>query len=102
MHAPVCLSKLPRLLGDGAPEIRLYHYYTPRYDHPHILAGQGTMGLEILAQVPDLDACIIPVGGGGLIAGAAVAIKSLNPDVKIYVRIWVLIVCVCVCVCVCV
>ena len=58
-----------------------------RYDHPHILAGQGTMGLEIVEQVPDLDACIIPVGGGGLIAGAALAIKSLRPHVKIYVSI---------------
>jgi threonine dehydratase len=57
-----------------------------RYDHPHILAGQGTMGLEIVEQVPDLDACIIPVGGGGLIAGAALAIKNLRPNVAIYVR----------------
>ena len=58
-----------------------------RYDHPHILAGQGTMGLEIIEQVPDLDACIIPVGGGGLIAGAALAIKSLKPEVQIIVSI---------------
>ncbi|KAK3090366.1 hypothetical protein FSP39_011247 [Pinctada imbricata] len=57
--------------------------YINGYDHPHILAGQGTMGLEILEQVPDLDACIIPVGGGGLIAGTALAIKNLRPDVKI-------------------
>ncbi len=56
-----------------------------RYDHPHILAGQGTMGLEIIEQVPDVEACIIPVGGGGLIAGTALAIKSLNPNVKIIV-----------------
>jgi threonine dehydratase len=55
------------------------------YDHPHILAGQGTMGLEIISQVPDVYAVIIPVGGGGLIAGAALAIKTLNPDVKVYV-----------------
>lgn len=58
-----------------------------RYDHPHILAGQGTMGLEIIEQVPDLDACIIPVGGAGLIAGTALAIKSLRPHVKIIVCI---------------
>ena len=56
-----------------------------RYDHPHILAGQGTMGLEIAEQVPDLDAVVIPVGGGGLIAGTAVAIKNLCPSVKIIV-----------------
>ena len=43
------------------------------------------MGLEIVEQVPDLDACIIPVGGGGLIAGAALAIKSLRPNVMIIV-----------------
>ncbi|XP_060600742.1 L-threonine ammonia-lyase-like [Ruditapes philippinarum] len=58
--------------------------YINGYDHPHILAGQGTMGLEIVEQVPDLDACIIPVGGGGLIAGAALAIKNLRPNVAIY------------------
>ncbi|KAK6165469.1 hypothetical protein SNE40_022393 [Patella caerulea] len=57
--------------------------YINGYDHPHILAGQGTMGLEIVDQVPDLDACLIPVGGGGLIAGTALAIKSLYPNVKI-------------------
>ncbi|KAL8590468.1 hypothetical protein ACOMHN_011681 [Nucella lapillus] len=58
--------------------------YINGYDHPNILAGQGTMGLEIMSQVPDLDACIIPVGGGGLIAGTALAIKSLKSHVKIY------------------
>ncbi|XP_052225619.1 L-threonine ammonia-lyase-like isoform X2 [Dreissena polymorpha] len=57
--------------------------YINGYDHPHILAGQGTMGLEIVEQVPDLDACIIPVGGGGLIAGAALAIKNLRPNCTI-------------------
>ena len=57
----------------------------PRFDHPDILAGQGTMGLEILEQVPDLDAAVIPVGGGGLIAGVAKAIKTMKPGVKIIV-----------------
>ena len=57
--------------------------YINGYDHPNILAGQGTMGLEILAQVPDVDAIIIPVGGGGLIAGTAMAVKTLKPDVII-------------------
>lgn len=55
------------------------------YDHPHILAGQGTMGLEVIEQVPDVDAILIPVGGGGLIAGTALAMKTLKPDVKVYV-----------------
>ena len=57
------------------------------YDHPHILAGQGTMGLEIIEQVPDVDAVVIPVGGGGLIAGAALALKNLKPSVQIIVSI---------------
>ncbi|CAF0933091.1 unnamed protein product [Didymodactylos carnosus] len=54
-----------------------------KFDHPHILAGQGSMGLEILDQVPDVDAIIIPTGGGGLLAGTAVAVKSVNPRVLI-------------------
>ncbi|XP_074641812.1 L-threonine ammonia-lyase-like [Tubulanus polymorphus] len=59
------------------------YMYINGYDHPHILAGQGTMGLEIVEQVSDIDAVVIPVGGGGLIAGTALAIKSLYPDVQI-------------------
>ena len=54
------------------------------YDDEQVIAGQGTIGLEILDQLPDLDAVIVPVGGGGLISGVAFAIKSLRPDVKIY------------------
>merc|ERR1712180_397056 len=57
--------------------------YINGYDHPNILAGQGTMGLEILDQVPDVDAIVIPVGGGGLIAGTAKAVKTMKPDVMI-------------------
>ncbi|ROT85656.1 hypothetical protein C7M84_009725 [Penaeus vannamei] len=53
------------------------------YDHPHILAGQGTMGLEIVEQVPNIDAVVIPVGGGGLIAGVALAVKALHPHVQV-------------------
>jgi len=60
-----------------------------RYDHPHILAGQGTMGLEIVEQVPDVDAVLVPVGGAGLIAGTALAIKSLHPNVLVYVSVTV-------------
>lgn len=56
-----------------------------RYDHPHIMAGQGTLGLEIVHEVPDIDAVIIPVGGGGLIAGVATAVKTLSPKTKIIV-----------------
>ena len=57
--------------------------YVNGYDHPNILAGQGTMGLEILDQVPDVDAIVIPIGGGGLIAGVALAVKTMKPDVMI-------------------
>lgn len=57
--------------------------FIPGFDDPDIIAGQGTMGLEILEDVPDVDAVIIPVGGGGLIAGVGLAIKSLRPQVKI-------------------
>ncbi|XP_065582889.1 L-threonine ammonia-lyase-like isoform X2 [Artemia franciscana] len=57
--------------------------YINGYDHPSIIAGQGTMGLEIIEQVPDLDAVVVPIGGGGLIAGVALAIKSLKPHVMI-------------------
>lgn len=60
--------------------------YINGYDHPQIMAGQGTIGLEILEQVPNPDAVIIPVGGGGLIAGIATAIKALSPKTKIIVR----------------
>ncbi|CAE7512259.1 tdcB [Symbiodinium sp. KB8] len=57
--------------------------YINGYDHPNIIAGAGTMGLEILEQVPDVSAVVVPVGGAGLIAGVAVAIKSMRPDVRI-------------------
>ena len=68
-------------------------YYVNGYDHPHILAGQGTMGLEICEQVPDLDALVIPVGGGGLIAGTALAVKSLYPHVQVIVSTFVFVLC---------
>ncbi|MES2353499.1 MAG: threonine ammonia-lyase [Pseudomonadota bacterium] len=57
--------------------------YIHGYDDAAIIAGQGTMGLEIIDQVPDLDAVIVPIGGGGLIAGVSLAIKQLSPDVQI-------------------
>lgn len=55
----------------------------PGFDDPDIIAGQGTIGLEILEDVPDVDAIFVPVGGGGLIAGVSVAVKSLKPSVQI-------------------
>jgi threonine dehydratase len=57
--------------------------YVPGFDDPDIIAGQGTMGLEILEDVPDVDAVIVPIGGGGLIAGVATAIKALRPQVRV-------------------
>ena len=57
--------------------------YIDGYDDPAIIAGQGTMGLEIVEQVPDLDAVIIPVGGAGLLAGVSLAVKTLRPKTKI-------------------
>ena len=54
------------------------------FDNEDVIAGQGTIGLELLDQMPDVDAVIVPIGGGGLISGVAFAIKSLNPNIKVY------------------
>ena len=54
------------------------------FDDEDVIAGQGTIGLEILDQLDDVDAIVVPVGGGGLISGLAFAVKSLRPDVKVY------------------
>src|SRR5262245_21575331 len=56
----------------------------PAFDDPAVIAGQGSIGLEILEQVPDVQAVVVPVGGGGLIGGIAVAIKEQKPGVKVY------------------
>ncbi len=53
------------------------------FDDPEVIAGQGTLGLELLEQCPDMDAVVVPVGGGGLIAGVSLAIKAKNPKVKV-------------------
>jgi threonine dehydratase len=55
----------------------------PPFDHPWIIAGQGTAGLEILEQCPDVAAVVVPVGGGGLLAGVAAAIKQSDPSVRV-------------------
>lgn len=53
------------------------------YEDYDVMAGQGTTGLEIMESVPDLDRIVVPIGGGGLIAGVSVIAKSINPDIKI-------------------
>ncbi len=58
--------------------------YVAPYNDIDVIAGQGTIGLEILAQVPDVDAVVVPVGGGGLISGIAFTIKTLKPSCKVY------------------
>lgn len=60
------------------------HYsLVPPYDHPEVIAGQGTISLEVFEDLPDVDLILTPVGGGGLISGVATAIKSLKPSVKV-------------------
>jgi len=55
----------------------------PPFDHPHIIAGQGTAAMELFQDVPDLDVLITPVGGGGLISGCATAAKAMRPGVRV-------------------
>ncbi|MES2125251.1 MAG: threonine/serine dehydratase [Gemmatimonadota bacterium] len=55
----------------------------PPYDHPDVMAGQGTCGLEILEQWPEVTAIVVPVGGGGLLAGICAAVRALRPDVRV-------------------
>lgn len=85
--AKVCL--VPGVYDDAynkAIELRDKEGYTfiHPFDDEYVIAGQGTIGLEILDQLPDVDAVVVPVGGGGLISGVAFALKSLNPNIKVY------------------
>uniref|UniRef100_A0A914BW60 L-serine deaminase n=1 Tax=Acrobeloides nanus TaxID=290746 RepID=A0A914BW60_9BILA len=57
--------------------------YINGFDYPDVVSGQGTIGLEILEEIPDVDAILVPVGGGGLIAGIALAVKTLKPQVQV-------------------
>jgi threonine dehydratase len=85
--AEVCL--VPGVYDDAyqrALQLRDEKGYTfvHPFDDPNVIAGQGTIGLELLEEMPDVEAVIVPVGGGGLISGVAYAMKTLNPNVKIY------------------
>jgi threonine dehydratase len=57
--------------------------FVPPFDHPHIVAGAGTVALELLGEEPGLDCLLVPIGGGGLIAGMAVAAKALKPGIEV-------------------
>ena len=57
--------------------------YVHGFDDPDVIAGQGTLGLELLEQAPEMEAVVVPIGGGGLIAGAALAIKHVRPEVEV-------------------
>ena len=85
--AEICL--VPGVYDDAyakALELKEKHGYTfvHPFDDPKVIAGQGTIGLEILEDMPDVEAIVVPIGGGGLIAGVAFAIKTLRPEIKVY------------------
>lgn len=85
--AEVCLVK--GVYDDAykkALELQAEHGYTfiHPFDDEDVIAGQGTIGLEILEELENVDAVVVPIGGGGLISGVAFAIKSLRPNVKVY------------------
>ena len=87
LGAEICL--VPGVYDDAyqrALQLRDEHGYT--FIHPfnddHVIAGQGTIGLELLDALSDVEAVVVPIGGGGLISGVAYAIKSLKPGVKVY------------------
>ena len=87
LGAEVCL--VPGVYDDAyqkAIDLQKEHGYTfiHPFDDPLVIAGQGTIALEILDEMPDVDAVIVPIGGGGLIAGMAFTLKQLNPSIKVY------------------
>ena len=87
LGAEVCL--VPGVYDDAyrkALELQKEHGYTlvHPFDDPLVIAGQGTIGLEIIEEMPDVEAVIVPVGGGGLISGVAFTIKTIKPNVKVY------------------
>jgi threonine dehydratase len=99
LNAP--LTKVLRTRRYGAEVVLAGEYYEAAYerareiqaergltfvhpfDDPHVIAGQGTIGLEIFEDLPDVDTVLVPIGGGGLISGIAIALKALKPDVRV-------------------
>lgn len=95
------LMKVERTRNYGAEVVLAGEYYEAAYeraleiqrerdavfvhpfDDPHVIAGQGTIGLEIIAELPDVDTILVPIGGGGIISGIAIATKALRPSVRI-------------------
>lgn len=87
LGAEVCL--VPGVYDDAyskAVELKDEFGYTfvHPFDDPLVIAGQGTIGLEIIEEMPEVEAIVVPVGGGGLISGVAFAVKTLRPDIKVY------------------
>ena len=87
LGADICL--VPGVYDDAyrkALELRDEFGYTfiHPFDDERVIAGQGTIGLELIEQLPDVDTVIVPIGGGGLASGIAFAIKTLNPKIKVY------------------
>ncbi len=85
--ADICL--VPGVYDDAYNKaLHLRDTYGYTFIHPFndedVIAGQGTIGLEILEQKPDVDAIVVPIGGGGLISGVAFAVKAINPNIKVY------------------
>jgi len=92
LHATATLGAEVVLVGPSgverqimAEELAAEHGYVivPPYDDEKIIAGQGTTGLEIVEDLPDVDLVLVPIGGGGLISGVATAIKALRPEAKV-------------------
>ena len=102
MPEPAPLSKVEATRGYGAEVVLHGTYYDEAnaearriqeqtgqtfvhaFDNPQVIAGQGTVALEMLAQNPNLKSIAVPIGGGGLLAGIAVAVKALAPQIKVY------------------
>ena len=80
LHGGYVEDALERALEHAA---RTGSVFIHPFDHPDVVAGQGTLGFEIIEQCPQVRTVIVPVGGGGLAAGVAIALKSLDPDIRI-------------------